>query len=160
VNHVFSWGGYECTYYHIIYYYFSTNDRGSIKRQKEIEMTKYPLIQALGLNTYKVKTYEFDLDNGQKQSIYEDFVNPSELEKALQDAPVAYGNKNGTYWVNQRDEDDITQARLICVEPIKKKTKQDEALEFVKFVYEELEKKYLTNSETYKKAKQILEIEE
>jgi hypothetical protein len=57
-------------------------------------------------------------------------VDACDLEKALQAAPVAYG-KGTQDWNFLLGKDDTHTARVVCIQPIKKKTKAEAALEFV-----------------------------
>lgn len=84
-------------------------------------MSKYPLIQEMGLQITYLK---YPCENN--------IVTADDLEKALQAAPLWYGDKDLDSWSTVKVWADTTHtARLVCIQPIKKKTKAEAALEFV-----------------------------
>ena len=91
-------------------------------------MSKYPLIGAMGLEIKEVLITH----------VRKGFcIEADDLEKALQDAPEVYGVPSGT-WCDEDDQEscDTHTARLVCIQPIKKQTKAEAALEFVQFLNE------------------------
>ena len=85
-------------------------------------MIKYPLIEAMNLKV----SYRYDTDSDSY------FVYADDLEKALQDAPVLYGaNPNYGIWDKYFGDNDSHTARLVCLQPIKKKTKAEAAIELL-----------------------------
>ncbi len=86
-------------------------------------MMKYLLIEAMGLQIQECIDKEAD------------FVWACDLEKALQNAPVVYSGKkeNPTdeEWDDLKMPNSTHTARVVCIQPIKKKTKAEAALEFV-----------------------------
>ena len=112
-------------------------------------MSSFPLIKQLGLIVYD------DKEQGM-------LVDAADLERALERAPVAYGNPVGG-WVKTQDTRPAPEishtARLVCITPIKKKTKAEAALEFIKKckdgdIYE------MHANEVMKEAKRILEMKD
>ncbi len=85
-------------------------------------MSKYPLIESMGLKAF----YNYDSD----EDVW--FVDADQLEKALRDAPVVYGVPNGN-WCDEKDKEscDNNKARLVCIQPLKKKTKAEAAIELL-----------------------------
>jgi len=84
-----------------------------------------------------------------------------ELESLLQSAQVVYGlEEGGTFWwATHQLSQDTHQAILIAITPIKKKTKAEAALEFIKKckdgdIYE------MHATEVMKEAKRILEMKD
>lgn len=109
-------------------------------------MSKFPLVEAMGLEIYHDEDFGY-------------FVSIRDLEKALRDAPIVYQDKNFEYWGKSptRGKEPL-EARLICIQPLKKKTKTEAAIEFMqKFV----EQKTLWHSQSaWDEAKKILEMED
>lgn len=85
-------------------------------------------------------------------------VTAEELEKILQSAKVVYGSpdtpSDQLAWSNTQLDCDTHKALLLAVEPIKKKTKAEVALEFIREI-EKLDHGYFRD-----KAKKILEMKE
>lgn len=80
-------------------------------------MNEYPLIQVMGLKVY--------------QDEFSSVVRADDIEKALQDAPEVYGH--GTQnWDFLLGENDSHKARLVCIQPMKKKTKAEAAIELLR----------------------------
>ena len=103
-------------------------------------MSKYPLIESLGLKHYSIQTYSFGIITEPKYSICSDFILASELEKALQDAPIVVKSDYSMDWVDGteilggktgRENIATKTARLVCIQPIKKKTKAEAAIELL-----------------------------
>jgi hypothetical protein len=86
---------------------------------------KYPLIEAMGLQiTYLKYPCETNI------------VTADDLEKALQGAPVVYSKKkeNPTdqEWDDMKMSNSTHTARVVCIQPLKKQTKAEAALELVR----------------------------
>lgn len=112
-------------------------------------MTKYPLIEAMGLQVvFVMQTEEVMKFEG---------VHAEQLEKALKAAQIWYGDKNLDSWTTSKVWADTTHtARLICIQPIKKKTKAEAAIELL----EEMSKIEQYQNWYIMKARKILEMEE
>lgn len=86
-------------------------------------MSKFKMIEKLGLN---IETWE-----GENNS----FVLAHDLEALLQSAQVVYGSpdtpSDQLAWSNTQLDCDTHKAFLLAVEPIKKKTKAEAALELL-----------------------------
>ena len=110
-------------------------------------MSNFPLIEAMGLNLHKIDSYNYAVD-------------ADELEKALQDAPLWYGDPVYDSWstANIKHHNSHT-ARLVCIQPIKKKTKAEAAIELLIKINND--RFHLpNNSDLTQQAKKILEMEE
>ena len=83
-------------------------------------MSKFKTIEKLGLRVHSVSGLTV--------------VSANSLEELLQSAQVVYGlEEGGTFWwATHQLSQDTHQAILIAITPIKKKTKAEAALEFVK----------------------------
>ena len=116
----------------------------------------YPLIEKwLGL---KVKIYRFD---NLKTIIDYAYISPDELEAKLAEGFEVYGyyDKNGAYHAGTTytQNADTHKALAIGKQPIKKKTKEEEALEFIERIA--MDCYHLpNNSDIVEKAKKILEM--
>ena len=110
-------------------------------------MSKFPMIISLGLHLWRFeKGY---------------FIDAEKLESLLQSAQVVYGISNGHGVEFSKDITlrDTHQDLLLCVEPIKKKTRAEAALEFVeKFKSGMLS--HVGYLEAEKEAKRILEMKD
>lgn len=94
-------------------------------------MSKYPLIESMGLKVH------YDYETG--SDTY--FVKADDLEKALQNALVVHGVVDSPEWYTfKKDADvqpknmdgkDVYKARLVCIQPIKKKTKAERIADLV-----------------------------
>jgi hypothetical protein len=112
-------------------------------------MTEYPLIESMGLQIQKCIDQEAD------------FVWACDLEKALQGAPVVYSGKkeNPTdqEWDDVKMSNSTHTARVVCIQPIKKKTQAEAAIDLL----EELnQNKGLNLSNWENDIKRILEMKE
>lgn len=96
-------------------------------------MSKFPMIEAMGLQVVSVmETSEVMAFEG---------IHAAELEKALQDAPkIIQSDYYGIEWTETneilggktgRENIATKSARLVCIQPIKKKTKAEAALELL-----------------------------
>lgn len=81
-------------------------------------MSKYPLIEKMGLKVAKVDAGEVH---------WHEAVNATDLQAVLEKATVVYGSdemkvskENYHGWYNEEVKGDTHKALLICVEPIKK----------------------------------------
>lgn len=93
-------------------------------------MSKFPLIKAIGLDFVVPGLLPLA-----------PVVSAEDLEKVLQDAPVGYGyvkNKDDIHILDKASieeygltEDNIHQVRIVCIQPFKKKTKSEAALELL-----------------------------
>lgn len=115
-------------------------------------MTKYPLIEAMGLEYFELYYL----------SEKKFFVMAGDLEKALQNAQLWYGNPDSNSWstVNIKHHNSHT-ARLVCIQPTKKQTKAEAALEFVNKLTDSMPGlKYCDFSDLMNEAKKILEMKD
>ena len=89
------------------------------------------------------------------------WVKAEDLEAILQSAQVVYGCPEGLFRTTGKpNEVDTHRALLLCVEPTKKKTKAEAALELLEKIKRDLEISGLTDNLDYRRAKRILEMEE
>lgn len=87
-------------------------------------MTKFPLIESLGLPILNDEPYAIPV------------VVAMDLEKALRDAPIFYGTHTSCkLWDADFTDRDSHTARLVCIQPIKKKTKGDAAIEMLNDIW-------------------------
>lgn len=84
-------------------------------------MSKYPLIEAIGLEICKVRV-DLEID------MY--FVYADQLEQALQAAPEVLGSET-TGWHNEDGKVGSHWARVVCIQPIKKKTRAERIADLV-----------------------------
>lgn len=88
-------------------------------------MSKFSLIESMGLKVI----YNYDSDD----DFY--FVKADDIEKALQAAPVVYSGKKENLtdqeWDDMKMSNSTHTARVVCIQPLKKQTKTEAALEFV-----------------------------
>lgn len=81
-----------------------------------------------------------------------------EIENLLQSAQVVYGNIEDYGWSRKLIDTDTHRALLLCVEPLKKKTRAEAALEFVESLAKDTTKFW--NVATLDEAKRILEMKD
>ena len=116
-------------------------------------MSSFPMIGKLGLSIT-------EWGDGDKTSV----VLAHELESLLQSAQVVYGYPKDPFFTGWKSMDNYPyknpshQALLICVEPIKKKTKAEAALEFMQMFVEQ--KTTWHSQQAWKEAKRILEMKD
>ena len=89
-------------------------------------------------------------------------VDAEELERLLQSAQVVYGSpdtpSDQLAWSNTQLDCDTHKAFLLAVEPIKKKTKAEAALEFLQMFVEQKTTWY--SQAAWEEAKRILEMKD
>ncbi len=107
---------------------------------------KFPMIKKLGLRLW-------DQDNNTG------WVKAEDLEAILQSAQVVYGVPGGN-WCSEQDKEscDNYRALLLAVEPLKKKTKAEAALEFMQIFVEQ--KTTWHSQQAWEDAKRILEMKD
>jgi hypothetical protein len=130
-------------------------------------MSKYPLIEAMGLTVFQVEANPNEWIDPKDKIIF-DYVSAASLEKALQDSPVVWGSeKSDSYFmpylkfdsIELQDGSNAIKGRLVCIQPLKKKTKKEAALEFLEKFLDE-NKRWSNPEDAAKDAKEILEMPE
>lgn len=126
-------------------------------------MTKYPLIEAMGLKVL----YNYDSNDSDNDFYY---VHASSLEDALQAAPFIYSGNPPDSWVALKnnctiepltlDGHEVFEARVVCIQPIKKQTKAEAALDLLKEIIDLNEPKTLIVESIRQEAKKILKMPE
>jgi hypothetical protein len=122
-------------------------------------MTKYPLIEAMGINVH----YDYNSDD-----MY--VVHAEDLEQALQGTPVIYSGNASESWIALKnnstiepltlDVRDVLEARVVCIQPIKKKTKAEAAINLLQEILELDEPKTLIIESIKQEARKILEMKD
>jgi hypothetical protein len=95
-------------------------------------MTKYPLIEAMGLNWCKGR---FETAAGNLSKPF-DIILCEDVERMLAEAPVVYGVPNAFFShvegeIGGNGQPDTHTARLICIQPIRQDTAESLLKEFV-----------------------------
>lgn len=92
-------------------------------------MNKYPLIKLMGL---EIKYIEIHRPADKSQPTATGFIKADDLEEALQNAPVTYApNGNAYSWSTGETVHHTFEARLVCVQPKKLKTKAERIAELI-----------------------------